>query len=166
MKRIGGTSWMRQGSTVITHLETASMLLAQAGQSADGVRLEPLRTALRWAAEGWPAELANVSTLVVNGLSAVLDRCTPEDSAEFLRTKAKLIIRRSQEQWTRTGILFLFPTHPSTLSVDLDDRVIYRLPGGGSVALSHELWNGAAKDLREIHADVDTIIGYHVLRLS
>jgi hypothetical protein len=167
MKRITGSSWQIEGSSLVTHGEAVTALLSKAGRGEDGVRLEPLRTAIRWAQDGWPEEDSRLRTLVLHGLPSVLDRCGPDDAIEFLRMEAKRIIRRSQERgWTRTGIAFLFQAPQTALRLDLmTERVMYQW-ALGSVALSHELWNGAARDMREITRADGTVDGYHVLRLS
>jgi hypothetical protein len=166
MKRVNGSSWQVEGSSLVTNGEAVSALLSRAGRGEDGVRLEPLRTAIRWARDGWPVDLPNVRTLVLHGLPSVLDRCLPDEAVEFLRMEAKRIIRRSQEHWTRTGIAFLFQSPQTALRRDaMTERVVYQW-ALGSVELSHELWNGAARDMREITRADGTVDGYHVLRLS
>ena len=173
MKTMSGSAWRRQGSTLVTRLDSCAELLQQAAQPNAAIMLVSLRTVLRWTAEGWPAELPGIESVIVGGLDAVLDRCNAEEAAIFLRTQAKPIIRASQQHWTATGLLFLFPVRSGSLSIDMDERVCYQLPSGQTVAVSHELWNGAARDLREIQI-TQTVspgkppepIGYHVARLS
>lgn len=168
MKTISASAWRHQGSTLITSLAAGAELLAEAQKAAPTVQLVSLRTALRWAADGWPAVIPGISCVVISGLDAVIDRCTAEEAVSYLRSTVKLIIRASQEHWTSTSLAFLFTVTPAKLNSDEDASLDYTLPNGETVNVSSALWNGAAQDLRhvQVFGNPPQTIGYHVARLS
>lgn len=168
MIQMSGSAWRTQGSTLVVRIDSIAELLRDA-TAGTGVRLVSLREVLGWSAASWPADLPGVESVVVHGVSALLDRSDRDGASAFVRRTMKHIIRTAQSHWTATGLLFLLPVQPGRIRVDLDDQLQYRLPNGDDVPLSRNLWNGASHDVREVTCTVPKgteAVGYHVARLS
>lgn len=165
MREQSSTSWKRRGSSVVFDREALGPLI-----NGDAWMVS-LRQALGWTSN-FPASPPDTQTILVTGLSAVLDVMQPEEAERFLSGQVSPLIQKMQSRWDQCGVVLGFAASENSFEVtSMDEEVVYK-HGRRRVRFSHSLWDGSAtlNLARLVRLDRESkqniTIGYHVARIS
>ena len=167
MQEMDGSSWKRQGSSIVWSPELLTPLITE-GEAV------PLRTVLGWLKTGFPeGPPGDRSPVLVGGLQTVLTTLPDAEARyQWLRQHILPFNRAFASQWGRVGLVFGMdgPTGMFTFN-NADDFVYF---GRGTdlakkVIITRGMWNGAATGsgaYQLIVPGTKEVGGYHVQRIS
>ena len=166
MNTLSTTSWKRHGSSIIFALAEIQELLRENAMVS-------LREFLSWRQEIPEEPPVRGNTILVSGLEAILDTLPADEAEEFLRTKVRPVIKRVNNLWTETGIVFGFTDSSKFKEAGgLNEEVLMLRSDRQKIRISEGLWDGTAA-LNMLRIETLFIgnqqmvrIGYHVQRIS
>ena len=167
MQEMDGSSWKRQGSSIVWSPELLGPLVTE-GEAI------PLRTAVGWLISGFPdSPPGDRSPVLVGGLQTVLSALPDADSRyEWLRQHILPLNRAFASQWDRVGLVFGMDGPAKLFALnEADDLVLF---GRGTdrtdrILITRGMWNGAATGpgaYQLIVPGTKEVGGYHVQRIS
>ena len=143
MQEISLDVWKRQGCSLIWEKDMLLPLVARE-------RPHALREILLWQRSGFPTILAR-QTIVVTGLQTCLEvATTPDDAEAFLRSYIQPLIRRWQDDFPESGLVFSLTCEPSHWSFDAHEYGILTLHPNRRIAIVASIWNGAANQANKL----------------
>ncbi|MBT3191162.1 MAG: hypothetical protein HN341_01275 [Verrucomicrobia bacterium] len=165
MREQSSTGWKRRGSSIVFDRESLGPLI-----NGDAWMVS-LREALAWTTS-FPRCAPEKQTILITGLSAVLDVMQPEEAERFLSAQVTPLIERVQSRWDQCGIVLGFVGSESSFEVtSTEEEVLYKR-GRKRVHISQALWDGSAtlNLTRLVRHDQgqnrDITMGYYVGRIS
>ena len=167
MQEMDGSSWKRQGSSIVWSPDLLGPLIT-AGEAV------PLRTVLGWLTTEFPdSPPGDRSPVLVGGLQTVLVTLPDVDSRyQWLRQHILPLNRAFAARWGRIGLVFGMDGPASMFALnEADDLVCF---GRGTdrskkVLITRGMWNGAATGsgaYQLIVPGTKEVGGYHVQRIS
>ncbi len=167
MQEMDGSSWKRQGCSIVWSPDLLGPLLREA-------EAVPLRTVVGWLDGGFPeSPPGDRRTVLVWGLQTVLTTLPDAESRyQWLRQHVLPLNRAFASQWDRVALIFGMdgPTRLFMLN-EADDLVYF---GRGTdradrILITRGMWNGAATGsgaYQLIVPGTKEVGGYHVQRIS
>lgn len=167
MQEMDGSSWKRQGSSIIW----SPVLLAPLVTEGEAV---PLNTVLGWLKVGFPdSPPGDRSPVLVGGLQTVLTTLPDVESRyQWLRRYILPLNRAMAAKWGRVGLVFGMDGPASMFSLNESDDLIYFGRGtdrSKKILISLGMWNGAATGsgaYQLVVPGTKEVGGYHVQRIS
>jgi hypothetical protein len=167
MQEMDGSSWKRQGCSIVWSPDLLGPLLRE----ADAV---PLRTVLGWLNARFPeSPPGGRRTVLVWGLQTVLTTLPDVDSRyQWLRQHVLPLNREFASQWDRVGLVFGMNGPRSFFEFNEADDLVYFGRGSdraGKILITRGMWNGAATGsgaYQLIVPGTKEVGGYHVQRIS
>ncbi len=143
MNEITNDVWQRSGCSLLWEKELLLPLLNEKRPYA-------LHEALRWKTVGFPAIPAR-QPVVVAGLQTCLElQSAAKEAEDFLRQIIQPFIRRWQEDYPESGLIFGMNNGSPQWKTDADDRAALVTLSGLTIAVTAGLWNGASRDANRI----------------
>ena len=167
MQEMDGSSWKRQGSSIVWSPELLAPLVT------DGEAI-PIRTAVGWLKSGFPdSPPGDRSPVLVGGLQTVLTALPDAESRyEWLRQHILPLNRAFASQWDRVGLVFGMDGPAGMFTFNNADDLVYFGKGtdlAKKIPITRALWNGAATGsgaYQLIVPGTKEVGGYHVQRIS
>lgn len=167
MQEMDGSSWKRQGSSIVWSPELLGPLLHD-GEAAD------LRTVLSWLKIAFPASPpGDRRTVLVWGLQTVLTTLLNADSRyRWLRQNILPLNRAVASQWDRVALVFGMDGPGKLFTLNEADDLVYFGRGtdpADKIPITRGIWNGAATGsgaYQLIVPGTKEVGGYHVQRIS
>jgi hypothetical protein len=167
MQEMDGSSWKRQGSSIVWSPELLRPLLHE----GDAV---PLRTVLGWLNTAFPASPhGDRRTVLVWGLQTVLTTVPGVDSRyQWLRLNILPLVRAFAAQWDRVALVFGMDGPGKLFTLNEADDLVYFGRGtarADRILITRGIWNGAATGsgaYQLIVPGTREVGGYHVQRIS
>jgi len=161
--------WTRRGITLLW--DPASL-----GKLCQPHQVISLRQFLRLNASGWPEDgvpFVNGYALVVAGLESCIDALPPEEMTAWLETQIYPAIVSYQREVASGGdqaALVFWMVEPARLKHSISDETWHWHCAGEHrkerIPLSQCLFNGAQRDLKEIHDAKGNRLGLYHPRIS
>jgi hypothetical protein len=167
MQEMDGTSWKRQGCSIVWSPDLLAPLITE----GDAV---PLRVVLGWLKTGFPdAPPGDRSLVLVGGLQTVLTTLPDVDSRyQWLRQHILSLSRAFASRWGRVGLVFGMDGPAALFSLDDANDLVYFGKGSDlkkKLRITMAMWNGAATGTGAYQLIVPgkkEVGGYHVQRIS
>ena len=169
MQEMDGSSWKRQGSSIVWSPELLGPLVTE-GEAI------PLRTAVAWLTSGFPdSPPGDRSPVLVGGLQTVLTALPDAESRyEWLRQHILPLNRAFASQWDRVGLVFGMDGPAKHVHAQRRRRscVLFgqrNRPERQKILITRGMWNGAATGsgaYQLIVPGTKEVGGYHVQRIS
>ncbi len=158
-------AWKRQGSTILFNTEEIQKLL-------NANAMISLRTFLSWDKNIPENAPVSGQTVLICGLETVLDTLSENEAQDFLSRKIKPLVKKLQNEWTNTGLVFGFSQGAQVFKETngLEEEVLFLRKDNTQVRISEWLWGGtAAQNMHRIEKRADnqkTTAGYYVAHIS
>ena len=165
MNTISNDAWKRQGSSIIFDAEEIQKLLNENAMVS-------LRTFLSWDKDIPENAPISGQTVLICGLETVLDTLKENEAQEFLSRKIRPLVKKLQNEWTNTGLVFGFSQGGQVFleTNGIEEEVLFLRKDNTQVRISEWLWGGtAAQNMHKIEKRIDhqkATAGYYVARIS
>ena len=164
MNTLSNDAWKRQGSSILFDAEEIQKLLNENAMVS-------LRTFFSWDRNIPTDAPVPGQTVLICGLETVLDSLSEREAQEFLMRKVKPLVKKIQQEWTNTGLVFGFSQGAQVFQETngLEEEVLFLRNDNTSVRISEWLWGGTtAQNLHRIEKKVNgqKIAGYYVAHIS
>ena len=165
MNTLSTSSWLRSGSSILFNAEKIQELLKANAMVS-------LREFLAWRDEVPDNPPVSGQTILICGLETIVDTLSEDEAETFLEERIRPVIRKIQNRWTETGLVFGFSTDGKAFveTQGIKEEVLFKRGDGQTIHISNGLWEGISATsllrLELVGANGRQLIGYHVTRLS